>query len=61
MVSPGFSKYLKCGVALASRRAWLSEKRLSYNKHNLRKAGNNAAFTGYAYFIMMRKKNVRVR
>ncbi len=28
-------------------------KRLSYNKHNLRKARNNAAFTGYAYFIYL--------
>ena len=26
-------------------------ERLSYNKHNLRKARKQAAFTGYAYFL----------
>ena len=28
-------------------------QRLSYNKHNLRKARKQAAFTGYAYFLFL--------
>lgn len=31
-----------------------AEKRLSYNKHNLRKASKHAAFTGYAYFYLLK-------
>ncbi len=27
-------------------------ERLSYNKHNLKKARNNADFIGYAYFFI---------
>lgn len=29
-------------------------ERLSYNKHNLRKASKHAAFTGYAYFYLLK-------
>lgn len=29
------------------------DERLSYNKHNLRKARKQAAFTGYAYFLFL--------
>ncbi len=31
-----------------------TKERLSYNKHNLRKASKHAAFTGYAYFYLLK-------
>lgn len=35
------------------------DERLSYNKHNLRKARKHKAFTGYAYFFIYTNSDAR--